>query len=285
MAVFSRVVDEGSFRGAAKSLGVSPSRVSETVSDLEAVVGTTLLYRTTRKLALTESGRLFYESAAAMVKQAEAGFNQINARAIEPMGSLRISAPAYMASSKLSTALGTYLQQHPKVRIIATYSDDPVDLLNDGYDLNIRVGWLDDSSMMSRKLGEHERVVVAGTKYASSKPIPLHPSDLRDWDWIKYEHRAIRIEMTSPTGETVNASGPAQIQVNTIEALRHFTLENFGVTALPRHMAQDGLSKGSLTRLLPEWTLRNLGIFAVWPDTSRRENLTLSLVRHLANQL
>jgi DNA-binding transcriptional LysR family regulator len=283
MAIFARVVEQGSFRAAAKDLGLAPSRISETVADLESYIGVTLLYRTTRKIALTNEGQMFYTRVADMLQIADAGLNELNTLASEPMGSLKISLPAFMTSSDMSAALAQFVRKYPQVKLSISYSDLPLGLLGDGFDLNIRLGWLDDSSMMSRKLGEQQRVLVAGAKYAASRPVPTHPKDTESWDWIKYQQRANSIEFTSKNGELVSISGEHQLQVDNIDALFYFTCQNLGVTVLPWHLAQSGFRSGELVRLLPDWKLRPLGCYAVWADTSRRESLTLLLVRFLAD--
>ncbi|MEM6693402.1 MAG: LysR family transcriptional regulator [Pseudomonadota bacterium] len=284
MAVFAKVVEQDSFRGAAKVLGLSPSRVSETVSELEDYLGVTLLYRTTRKIGLTNEGRIFYGRVTEMLKSAEAGLNEISALSLEPVGALRLSIPAFLSSGPLSTSLAEFAKRHPNVAFSVTYTDNVVGLIEDGFDLNIRVGWLDDSSMMSRKLAEGQRALVAGTEYASLRETPRRPADLEDWDWIRYRNRADTTKFVGPNGEEERVTGKAQIEVDSIDALDHLVRQNLGVTILPANIAERGVAKGDLVRLLPDWRLRELGIFAVWPDKSRRESLTLLFVRFLADQ-
>ncbi|MEM5493262.1 LysR family transcriptional regulator [Hoeflea sp. AS16] len=285
MAIFARVVDEGSFRAAAKAVGVAPSRVSETVSELEDFLGVTLLYRTTRKISLTNEGRMFYARVTDMLHSAENGLNELNALSLEPVGALRVSIPAFMSSSSLSTAIAKFSRLHPQVALSLAFTDQRMDLINDGFDVNIRVGWLDDSSMMSRKLDESARALVVGSDYAAMRPAPKHPTDLEDWDWIRYRHRSEFTRLSGPMGEEVKVLGQARLEVDSVDALYHFTCKNLGATVLPEHLAARGEAEGSLIRLFPEWQLAPLGIFAVWPDTSRRENLTLLFVRFLAGEL
>lgn len=282
MAVFARVVDEGSFRGAAKAIGLAPSRVSETVSDLENFLGVTLLYRTTRKIALTNEGRMFYARVAEMLRSAENGLNELNALSLEPVGALRVSMPAFMSSSSLATAIAEFVRLHTQVAVSISFTDGVTDLLEDGFDVNIRAGWLDDSSMMSRKLGESDRALVVGAQYAASRPRPMHPSDLEDWDWLRYKHRPDHTTLHGPKDESVKVVGQARLEADGIDALYHFTCQNLGVTVLPEHLAARGEASGELVRLLPQWRLIPLGFFAVWPDTSRRESLTLLFVRFVA---
>ncbi|MGJ8532116.1 MAG: LysR family transcriptional regulator [Alphaproteobacteria bacterium] len=284
MAIFARVVDEGSFRAAAQDIGLAPSRISETVSELEAYLGVTLLYRTTRKITLTNEGRIFYARVVDMIRSAEAGLNELNALSLEPVGALRISLPAFLAAGPLSTAIATFARQHPHVAFSVAYTDHPLGLVEDGFDLNVRVGWLNDSAMMSRKLASGQRYLVAGTDYARVRKTPKRPSDLEDWDWIRYQQRADATEFTSPKGKTEKVTGNAQIEVDSVDAVYHFATQNMGVTILPSFLAERGIASGALVRLIPDWTLRPLGIYAVWPDKSRRESLTLLFVRYLADQ-
>ena len=284
MAVFARVVDEGTFRGAARDLGLSPSRVSETVSDLEAHLGVTLLNRTTRKIALTHEGRQFHIRVKDMLRIAETGIDELNTLSQEPVGSLRISIPAFFTTGPISTAVASFTKMHPNVAISVNYSDSPVGLIETGFDLNIRVGWLDDSSMMSRKLGEGQRFLVAGKDYASQRDMPERPSDLESWNWIRFKHRPDATSFTDANAVSEKVIGNAQIEVDSVDALNHMVLQDVGVTVLPSFLAERGIAAGKLVRLLPHWNLRPLGIYAVWPNSSRRENLTLLFVRYLAER-
>ncbi|MEM7473150.1 MAG: LysR family transcriptional regulator [Pseudomonadota bacterium] len=284
MAVFARVVDEGSFRAAAKAIGLAPSRVSEIVSDLEEYLGTTLLYRTTRKVSLTNEGRIFYPRVVDMMRSAESGLNELNALSVDPVGALRISIPAFLTTGPLSTAIAEFVRLHPNIAFSVVYTDRPMGLIEDGFDLNVRVGWLDDSSMMSRKLADGKRVLVAGTEYAGKRKTPKRPSDMEDWDWIRYHQRADTSEFVGPDGSTEHVTGNAQIEVDSIDAVYHFALQNMGATILPSFLAARGIAKGELVQLLPDWELRDLGIYVIWPDKSRRESLTLLFVRFLTEK-
>ncbi|MEM6304522.1 MAG: LysR family transcriptional regulator [Pseudomonadota bacterium] len=284
MAIFARVVDEGSFRGAAQEVGLSPSRVSETVSELEDYLGVTLLHRTTRKIALTNEGRMFYTRVVDMLRSAEAGLNELNALSLDPVGALRISLPAFFAGGPLTRAIASFAKQHPNVAFSVVYDDNRLDLLKDGLDLSIRAGWLEDSSMMSRKLADGQRVLVAGRGYAAQRDIPKRPGDLEDWDWVRYKNRPDTTQFTNAKGRQESVTGRAQIEVDSIEALFFMAQQDLGATVLPSHLADRGVREGTLVRLLPDWSLRPLGIYAVWPDKSRRESLTLLFVRYLAEQ-
>lgn len=284
MAVFAIVVDEGSFRSAARNLGLAPSRVSQTVSDLEKFLNVTLLNRTTRKLFLTNEGRKFYAHVVEITRNAEAGLNELQTLSQKHIGKLKISLPAFLTSSVISNGIAEFARQHPNVSLSLSYTDQRVDILNEGLDLSIRVGWLEDSSMMSRKLGESKRFLVASKTYVEERAVPKHPFDLKNWDWIRFEMRSSTIDFTSASGEKVSISENARVSVNSANALSYFTTQGLGLTILPEHLVEEQLNNGELVHVLPEWELKSMGYYAVWPDKSRRENLTLMLVRFLAEQ-
>lgn len=284
MAIFARVVDEGSFRAAAKDLSLAPSRVSEVISELEEYLGATLLYRTTRKISLTNEGRIFYARIVEMLSSAEAGLNELNSLSSEPAGTLRVSIPAFMVDGSLSKAIATFAQKYPKVTFEVNYTDRRMNLVKDGYDLTIRVGKMNDNSVMFRKLAEGRRVLVGGTGYMHGRKMPKEPVDLENWEWIGFLQRPNQIEFQSSTGQTQIVNGSAQIESDSIEGIYNFAIQNSGVTVLPSFLADKGISSGKLVQLLPDWTLSPLGIYAVWPDKSRRESLTLLFARYLEEQ-
>ncbi|MGY0586707.1 MAG: LysR family transcriptional regulator [Paraglaciecola chathamensis] len=284
MAVFVKVVDEGAFRAAARELGVAPSRVSETVSDLEQYLGVTLFYRTTRKLFLTNEGQRFYAHVVNITKSAELGVNELNSRTQYLIGELKVSLPAFLASSALSSAIAEFAHQYPKVSLHINYTDTKVDILKEGLDMCIRAGWLQDSSMMSRKLGESRRFLVAGKAYVDARPLAKHPSDLADWDWVHFSMRNTTTEFVSKKGDVASVTEKTRIKLNSAGALLHFVEQNLGLTILPEHLVTQGIKSGELVHVLPQWEIKPLGIYALWPDASRRENLTLQLVRFLAER-
>lgn len=284
MAVFARVVDEGSFRRAAKTLDLAPSRTSQTVADLEPYLGVTLLYRTTRKLVLTNEGRKFYGHVVEVIRNAEAGLNELNALSQQHIGALRVSLPVFLTSSSVSTGIAEFAKLYPKVSLSLTFNDHIVDILNEGIDVSIRVGWLQDSTMMARKLFEGRRLLVASKTYMKTRETPIHPNDLLSWDWIKFDIRSSSVEFESATGEKVSVAENTRFSVNSADALANFAKQNLGLAYVPEHIVADDIETGELVHVLPEWKLKPLGYYAVWPNKSRRENLTLLLVRFLADR-
>lgn len=285
IAIFASVVNQGSFRGAALHLGLAPSRVSEVVSQLEADLGVTLLYRTTRQISLTHEGRLLYQRAQDMLTAAEMGLDAINPLSKEPTGSLRVSAPAFIAQTQLMETFAAFVSTYPAVDMSFHFSDRRSDLIKDGFDVAIRAGWLEDSELMTRNIGHADRFLVASPDYCASRPTPQTPSDLESWDWIRFDMRPAQTDLTAANGAVASVTGTSSVTVNSAEALYEFAAHGLGVTAIPEHLACRGFERGDLVHVLPKWTLQPLGLYAVWPNQSRRENLTTVFVRFLAGKV
>lgn len=284
IAIFATVVEQGSFRAASLHLGLVPSRVSEVVSRLESDLGVTLLYRTTRQLSLTHEGRLLFEKAQDMLASAEMGLDAINPLSDEPAGSLHISSPAFITQTALMDSFASFMHQYPGVDVNFHFSDRRMDIIDEGLDLSIRAGWLEDSEFMSRRIGQSDRFLVASSDYVKAKGAPTDPNDLHDWDWVRFNMRPDQTELTSTNGETKIVTGNSRVKVNSAEALYEFAARGLGVTAIPEHLACRGFDRGDLVHVLPEWKLQPLGLYAIWPDQSRRENLTTLFIRFLAGE-
>lgn len=284
IAIFSTVVDQGSFRAAALHLGLAPSRISEIVSTLEKDLGVTLLYRSTRQLSLTNEGRHLHDKARAMLHAAEEGLDAISPLSTEPTGALRITAPAFITQTELMGRFSGFSRSYPKIDLDFDFSDRPSEMIKDGFDVAIRAGWPADSDLMVRTIGHAERFLVASPDYCAAMPPPSTPGDLEDWDWIRFVMRANQTELTSADGEVVSVLGKSRISVNSADSLYEFAARGLGLTAIPEHLACRGFDRGELVHVLPDWTLRPLGLHAIWPNQSRRENLTTLFVRYLAGE-
>lgn len=284
IAIFSTVVDQGTFRAAAKHLGLAPSRVSETVSELERDLGITLLYRSTRQLSLTHEGRVLHDKARTMLGVVESGLDAISNSAQDPTGSLRVTAPAFIAQTGLMNDFAAFLKAYPKIDMLFDFTDAPRDLIRDQFDLGIRAGWLENSDLMTRNLGTTDRMLMAHPDYVAQQGQPKHPHDMETWDWVYFAMRSNQTELTNSAGETVTVSGKSRLIVNSASALYEFAARGLGATAIPKNLATRGLDRGELVHVLPDWSLRPLGLHAVWPDQSRRESLTLLFVRFVADR-
>ncbi|MEM7718563.1 MAG: LysR family transcriptional regulator [Pseudomonadota bacterium] len=282
MAIFSTVIEQGTFRAAARHLGLVPSRVSETVSALERDLGVTLLYRSTRQLSLTHEGRVLHETAQAMLNTVERGLDAIRPWSQDPHGTLRVTAPAFITHTDLIDTFSDFARAYPKVELQFDFSDSPRDLIRDGFDVGIRAGWLENSDLMTRNIGTAERILVARADYVEEMGKPTHPSDLEAWSWVRFSIRPDQTELIGPDGKVVAVRGTSNVTVNSASALYEFAARGLGVAGIPATLASRSFTQSDLVHVLPDWRLRTLGFHAVWPDQSRRETLTLLFVRFLA---
>lgn len=284
IAILVAVVDQGSFRGAGKQLRLAPSRISQAVSDLENELGVTLLYRSTRQLSLTSDGKLLYKEGKQMLTAAENGLDAIRPTSSAPTGSLRVASPAFITQTDLMDTFAQFARTYPGVVLDLNFSDQRRDLIADGFDVGIRAGWLKDSELLARNIGGIERMLVAGPDYVASRAAAEHPSDLEEWDWIRFSVRPEAAQLESADGQFTTVLGKAHVIVDSADALFGFAVRNLGLAALPAPLASRACAQGELVHVLPEWTLKPLGIHAVWPDQSRRDNLTRLFVRFLADR-
>lgn len=285
MAIFARVAEAGSFRGAAKQLGVSASVVSHQVSALEAQLGVPLFYRSTRKVSLTEQGKLLLSPATEMIEAAQAGLAHFVENADAPVGKLNVSLPAVLTSHPIMDHLATFAVTHPAIALSLRFTDVRESLIQSGLDLAIRMGQMPDSALSQRQLTIEERYLVAGRKYVRGRNRLSRPADLNDWDFIHFSPRLSPLVLRGENGASASLSGRIKISVDNSQAMHRMALANVGFAALPLAMVRSDLHKGELVHLLPNWSLERLPITAVWPSNSTRNGLATRLIDFLVDKL
>lgn len=282
LAVFAKTTETGSFRAAARALGLAPSVVSHHVSQLESRLGVALLYRSTRRLSLTPDGQALYGHAQAMLQAAETGLNELAGRAAEPAGTLRLSLPAFFARGPLTTSLAAFSRCHPKVELELDYSDEKRDLIRDGIDLAIRIGELQDSALKSRRLFDMPRLLVAAPSLLDARGEPASPAELADWPWLGIRMRAKRKPLIDAAGRRHDFAIQPRITANSVDAACQLAIAGCGLATPPAFLVENELAAGQLRVVLPDCQVEALGVYAVWPANAARESLTLRLVRFLA---
>ncbi len=284
LAVFARVAELGSFRAAAKQLGISASVVSHHVTSLETHLDTPLIYRTTRKLSLTAAGERLAGHAREMVKAAEDGFGEIFSHSPELKGSLRITAPAILQYARFVTRISTFLKQHPKVEISINFSDKRANLVEEGFDLGFRVGQLEDSSMMARKLADGRLQVCASADYMATKGKVGAPRDLEKMELLDLTNVGTEMRLTAKTGKKRDYLVRMQhrISLDSGFALRRMAEEGLGVVMLPDFFLRESIDEGKLYEVLPDWHAPSFGIYAVWPPNTGSNHVRSALLKFVA---
>lgn len=267
MRAFAAVVDAGSFVGATDALGVSKAAVSRYVNDLESRLGVRLLHRTTRKLSLTEEGDVFYVRCKNLLGELDEAEAEITSRSGQASGWLKINAPVTFGVLQLAPLWGQFRERHPKVSLDVTLADRVVDLVEEGYDLAVRVARMADSSLITRKLSTTRVVLCASPKYLKRAGRPRHPSELAGHAVLAYSYWSggDDWQFEGPEG-AVSVKIHPTIRTNSGDTCRAGALQHQGIVLQPTFLIGDDLASGALVELMPEYRLPELGIYAVYPS-------------------
>ncbi len=255
MQVFVRVVEAGGLSAAGRQMGLAPPSVSRRISELEALLGVKLLQRTTRKLSLTEAGEAYYERARAIVKAVDEANLAAAEKRAAPSGTLRITTAASIARLHVIPAIAAFHMQHPNIRVVLRVSDRVVDFIDEGLDVALRIGRLDDSSLIAKKLGQCNRIVCASPDYLKNAGRPTRPDDLSDHACLSYRAHASVSLWRFRRGKKnfdVRTSGPFFTDEG--ETLVAGACAGLGIILVPEWLAGVEISNGRLEELLPNYT-------------------------------
>lgn len=269
MRTFSSVVEAGSFVGAADALGLSKTAVSRYVGELEQRLEVRLLHRTTRKLSLTQDGEIFYARCKELLSGIDEAEAEVGSRTGEATGLLKVTVPVSFGVLHLAEVWGAFRARHPKVTLDVTVSDRVADLVEDGFDLAIRIARMPDSSLVSRRLGSTRVVLCASPTYLESAGTPRHPRDLAQHAVLAYSHWSDRDEWVfeGPEGAVSVRTQPV-IRSNNGDVCRAGALQHQGIILQPTFLVGRDLAVGTLVELMPAYRSIELGIHAVY--ASRR---------------
>jgi len=266
MEAFVRVVDAGSFSGAAKQLRVGQPAVSKTVAQLEDRLGARLLLRSTHGLAPTEAGRNFYERAKRAIEEADEAELAARGAAATLSGRLRFCGPLTFTRLHVMPPLSIFLAEHPSLDIDVVLDDRDIDLIAAGIDVAVLIGRLADSAMTARKIGECQRRVIGTPAYFAARGEPQIPADLLGHQAIVYEQRAGGAtwafrQGTSETTVTVNG----RVRVNAAEGVREGVLAGLGLAIGSEWLFAPELKSGAVISVLDDWALPAVDLWALFP--------------------
>jgi DNA-binding transcriptional LysR family regulator len=267
LAIFVRVAEAAGFSAAARRLGLSTSYVSRVISRLEDRLGTQLFNRNTRRIVLTEHGRALLERASHHIEQLDEAEAVVAERAGELGGALRVTVPVYFGIRYLGPLVARFAADHPGLRLEVLFDDKRVDLLEERFDLAIRVGHLRDSSMLARRLGFSAQLTLASPAYLRKHGTPQHPRELAEHEILLYTHQT-----TGPVWRYANPDGgetavhvSGRFASNSAEGTIAAAEAGVGITRVPDALAHDRLLSGSLVRILIPWE-DDMPISAVYPS-------------------
>ncbi|TCP01290.1 DNA-binding transcriptional LysR family regulator [Rubrivivax gelatinosus] len=272
LAYFAAVVETGSFTAAAERLGITKAVVSQQVARLEREFRTSLLTRTTRRLALTDAGQAFHERCARILREAAVAFDELAGVSVEPAGTLRLTAPFDYGLACVVPAVVEFSRRYPQCRVELALSDQSLDLLSNEVELAVRVGWLPDSPLPARRIGSFEQTLVATPALARRLDPAAGPQQLAQLPFVANaalkEPRHWVFEAADGRRQAVEVQPSISLDA-TLAVLSAVSL-GAGVSVLPDYTVAQALAEGRLVALLPGWTLPAGGIHAVYPASRFR---------------
>lgn len=288
MKAFVAVVEQGGFSKAARLLNKSTASITRQIQDLEAALGTRLLVRTTRRVHPTDTGEAYYLRSQRILEEIAEADAIAGEDTLRPRGRLRVNAPVSFGMRRLQTLVPSYLAAYPDVRLELQLNDRRVDLVEEGYDLVIRIGLLRDSSLIAKRVGTVRLVLCASPAYLETAPPLTRPADLQQHNCLCYsywEHGRRDVwAFTGPGGEaSISVSGNCEI--NNGDLLTAAAEQGVGIVLQPDFLVGEALAEGRLIPLLPEWSAGVLGIHAVYPHRRHLSARVRTFIDHLERQL
>ena len=282
MTAFVAAAQRGSLSAAARGEGVTPAMIGRRLDALESRLGVRLVHRTTRQLTLTSEGQAFFEDCQRLLTElanAEAAVSLGGARA---SGHLRVSAPAGFGLRHVAPLVADFMQQHPEVTVNLDLSDRLVDLINENIDCAIRIGELTDSSLVSVRLGEMRRMVVASPAYLVAHGVPRTPDDLAGHNCLSLGQQRGWLFRHPDSGETRTLKVGGSFECNDGAVLHEWALAGRGLAWRSLWEVGRDLGEGRLTTVLDAWQAPPMGIYAVFPQRRHlplRVRLFIDLLR------
>ena len=267
MEAFATVVDQGGFTDAARKLGISKSAVSKHVSSLETRLGARLLNRTTRRVSPTEIGLAYYDRARRVLNDAGEADALVTSMQSAPSGILRVSVATDFGVNHLSPILGTFLHEYPEITVNMLLDNRYVELISEGFDLAVRIGELEDSSLRARKLAETHKQMIASPQYLEEYGRPQRIDDLNEHKLLHYSNQATGSvwKLTAPSGEKRQVRSAGWLTVNDGQSLLNAAINGLGIAFLPDFLYADAMKKGRLVPAIDGMAPETQGIYAVYP--------------------
>jgi DNA-binding transcriptional LysR family regulator len=284
IAVFVRVVETGSFTRAATALDLSKAAVSKSISRLEKRLGARLLHRTTRKLTLTEAGDTFYKRGGAALAELDSAQQEISQLSQTPRGLLRVTAPTYFGTVKLAPLLRDFQKRYPEVSLDLNLDDRRVDLVQERFDVAVRMSTLTDSSLVSRRLAPCPIHMIASPAYLKRHGTPRTPAELRQHECLLYSVSPSPNDwrLRAPNGRWVTAEVTGRIRCNNDFVLKQAAMDGLGIAFFPSFLVEREIAEGRLVRVLEDYEGPAYFIQAVYASRHQLPSKVRAFVDFLA---
>jgi DNA-binding transcriptional LysR family regulator len=283
---FARAYELGSFSAVGRELGLTQSTISKHIASIEAELKVQLFARTTRKLNPTHEAARLYEGVQHLLEAADAIHSSIGGARTEPSGLLRVSLPDSYGRAILMPIVSRFLAAYPRLRLDVRLTDQPVNLIEEGVELSVRIGDLPSSTLVARSIGIVEHLIVATPQYLATHGTPRHPTDLQQHNCIVYTGfaKANRWVFDSEQGrQTIEV--PSTLGVNSADAMYGAVLEHVGIARVPQWVMANDLASGRVRKLLPDDYPTPLPISIVYPHTRVLSSRARAFLEFLIEEL
>jgi DNA-binding transcriptional LysR family regulator len=267
MRTIVAAVETGSFTAASERLGFSKALVSKYVGEVESRLGVRLFNRSTRRLALTEAGRSYYDQAIPLLEEFTALVDNVTGEQAAPRGLLRVSVPVTFGEMKLSPLIPRFLEQNPDMQVDLQMSDRMIDMLEEGIDVVIRIGGVDDSSLIAKHIKSLPLILCASPDYLDKHTYPTSADCLGKHNCIIDSNFRIgkHWPIVSPDGRTSSIEVNSRVAANSPRAVKEIAVAGGGIGMIPRFIIEKELDEGVLTEVLPGFSTLEFGLFAIYP--------------------
>ncbi|MGQ8365712.1 LysR family transcriptional regulator [Glaciecola sp. 1036] len=280
--LFVQVVETGSFSKVADMLQLTNSVVSKRIGRLEDTLNVQLLYRTTRKLSLTDAGKALYSKALIAKTAMQDATDVVCAYSNEVKGTIKITMPVITAQLVLGQSIAEFCNEYPDIKIDLQVTNRVVDLVDEGFDIAIRTAHLEDSSLIARKLVESKWIVCASPKYLKKHGTPLHPNELHEHECLQYKYDSSGVDhwQFNINGVEQQLMIKGRFISNNLIAVKEAALADLGICFLPQALAHDDVERRRLIPILNRYTNKSMGIYAVYPRTRQPDHKIKLLIDH-----
>ena len=284
MQNFVRIVEAGSISRAATQMGVAKSAVSRRLRELEARLGVQLLNRTTRRSSLTEAGRGYHQRALQILDDVSELDALTGNASADLSGELKIAAPLSFGLQHMAPAINEFAERHPALRIHLEFTDRHIDLVEEGFDIAVRVADLKDSSLVARRLTTIRGCLCASPDYVKRKGDPATPSDLKKHRILQYaQRRNVAWRFVGPDGKNEQVQLSSNLLADNGDFLCQAACQGLGIALLPTFIAGHDLRAGNLIPVMTDYRLGTLDAWALWPRTRHLSRRVRMLVDHLVD--